>query len=96
MSTRADNRLDDAPMVPVQCARCAATVLARKSSRYQTSVQWSVTSYQACQERAEADKIAPHGMRALFLACSALASSIADAVAHGDIAIVDETVGVTT
>lgn len=93
MTVRADNRLDDAPMVPVECRRCAATVLARKSSWQQTSVQWSAAAYQACHERAEADRIVPHGPRALFLACSALRSSIADAVAHGEIAIVDETAG---
>jgi hypothetical protein len=95
MTVRADNRLDDAPMAPVECRRCGATVFARKSSRYQTSVQWSAAAYETCPERREADKLAAHGTRPVFLACSALRTSIADAVRHGDIPIVDETAGVT-
>ena len=94
MTVRADNRLDDAPMVPVQCRRCAATVLARKSSWHQTSVQWSAAAYAECAERCEADKLAAHGTRSTFLACSALRSSIDDAVLHGELPVVDETVGV--
>jgi hypothetical protein len=39
MVIRPDNRLDDAPMVPVVCARCGAGVQVRKSSWNQTSVQ---------------------------------------------------------
>jgi hypothetical protein len=96
MTLRADNRLDDAPMVPVECRRCTATVLVRKSSWHQTSVQWSAAAYETCHERREADKLAAHGTRALFLACSALRSSIADAVVHGEMSIVDETAGVAT
>lgn len=96
MTARADNRLDDAPMVPVECRRCAATVLARKSSWQQTSVQWSAAAYEACHERRQAEGLPAHATPALLLACSALRDSIDDAVAHGDIAIVDETAGVTT
>jgi hypothetical protein len=48
----------------------------------------------ACHERREADKLAAHGTRSTFLACSALRSSIDDAVRHGDISVVDEAVGV--
>ena len=94
MTVRADNRLDDAPMVPVQCRRCAATVLARKSSWHQTSVQWSAAAYEGCDERHEADKLAAHGTRALFLVCSALRDSIGDAVLQGELPVVDVSVGV--
>ncbi len=41
MAIRPDNRLDDAPMVPVACTRCGAGVQVRKSSWNQTSVQWT-------------------------------------------------------
>ncbi|UNB55097.1 ferredoxin [Mycolicibacterium sp. YH-1] len=94
MTVRADIRLDDAPMVPVTCRRCAASVLARKSSWHQTSVQWSAAAYEGCAERREADKLAAHGTRALFLVCSALRTSIADAVSRGELPVVDETAGV--
>lgn len=94
MTVRADIRLDDAPMVPVKCRRCAASVLARKSSWHQTSVQWSAAAYEGCAERREAEKLAAHGTRALFLVCSALRTSIADAVLRGELPVVDETGGV--
>jgi hypothetical protein len=89
MSIRPDNRLVDAPMVPVDCGHCGAQVLARKSTWDQTSVQWNSQASAACLERAEADKLTGHG-RGLFLACSALRESIADAVRVGDLAIVDD------
>lgn len=91
MTVRADNRLDDAPMVPVECRRCAATVFARKSSWYQTSVQWTATAYEECPERREAEKLAAHGGRVPFLACSALRESITDAVARGELLVVEDT-----
>lgn len=94
MTVRADNRIDDAAMVPVQCRRCAATVLARKSSWHQTSVQWSATAFETCPERREADKLAGHWARSMFLACSALRTSIDDAALHGEVSVVDDTVGV--
>ena len=51
MTVCADNRLDDAPMVPVDCRRCAATVLVRKSSWAQTSVPWDAAAMAACAQR---------------------------------------------
>ena len=89
MSIRPDNRLVDAPMVSVECQRCRAKVLARKSTWDQTSVQWNSQASGACQERAEADKLTGRG-RGLFLACSSLRRSIGDAVINGDLPIVDE------
>lgn len=92
MTMRADNRLVEAPMVPVECLRCAATVLARKSSRDQTSIQWSAAAYDACPERLAAELISGHRPRGVFLVCTALKQSIADAVHRGDVTVVDETV----
>ena len=91
MSVPPDNRLDDAPMVPVACLRCGAAVLARKSSLDQTSVQWSAAASAQCLERREAEQISVHG-RGLFLACSALRDSIAAAVRKGALPIVEEAV----
>ena len=42
---RADNRLADAPMAPVELSALRRTVLVRKSSWYQTSVQWTATAH---------------------------------------------------
>jgi hypothetical protein len=96
VSVRGDNRLDDAPMAPVECRRCAATVLVRKSSRYQTSIQWSAAAHRACPERRAADVISAHGPRGVFLACAELKCSIADAVRRGDVTVVDDTVALPT
>jgi hypothetical protein len=90
MSVRADNRLDEMPMMPVVCRNCGARVLARKSSWNQTSVQWNSDATTRCAERAEAHKISAPGSRGVFLACSALSDSILDAVRHGNLSIVDE------
>ena len=90
-NVRSDNRLDEMPMVPVACRGCGAQVLARKSTRSQTSVQWNADATARCAERAEAQRMAAHA--GVFLACSALRESIADAVRRGDLAIVDEMAG---
>ena len=96
MTVPPDNRYADSPMVPVACRRCGARVLARKSSWNQTSVQWDAEATAECLERRDAEKVATYGGRGLFLACSALSDSIVDAVRHGDLPVVDETVPVTT
>ncbi len=80
-------------MMPVVCRNCGARVLVRKSSWDQTSVQWNADATARCTERAEAQKIAAHAGRGVFLVCSALGESIIDAVRHGDLPIVDETAG---
>jgi hypothetical protein len=96
MAVRPDNRLADSPMVPVDCRRCGARVLARKSTWNQTSVQWNADASACCLERRDAENLAAHSGRGLFLACSALSESIADAVRCGKVPVVDETVSVTT
>jgi hypothetical protein len=90
MSVRADNRLDEMPMVPVACRNCGARVLARKSSWNQTSVQWNADATARCAERAEARRISVPGSRGVFLMCSALSESVIEAVRHGELVIVDE------
>jgi hypothetical protein len=96
MVIRPDNRLADAPMVPVACRRCGAGVQVRKSSWNQTSVQWNGDAAARCLERRDAENLAEHSGRGLFLACSALSDAIVDAVRHGDLPVVDETARVTT
>jgi hypothetical protein len=91
---RADNRLDDMPMMPVACRDCGARVLVRKSSWNQTSVQWDADATARCAERREAQKMSGPGGRGVFLVCSALGESILDAVRRGDLSIVDEMAGV--
>jgi hypothetical protein len=93
-SARADNRLDEMPMMPVACRNCGARVLVRKSSWNQTSVQWNADATARCVERQEAQKMSAHASRGVFLVCSALSESILDAVRRGDLSIVDEIVGV--
>ena len=87
-----DNRLAEMPMMPVAGRTCGARVLARKSSWNQTSVQWNADATARCAERAEAEKMAAHAGRGVFLVCSALGESILDAVRHGDLPVVDEPV----
>jgi hypothetical protein len=96
MAARPDNRLADSPMVRVACRRCGAHVLARKSSWNQTSVQWNAEASVRCLERRDADNLAAHSARGLFLACSALNDSITDAVCRGDLPVVDGSVAVAT
>jgi hypothetical protein len=92
VAVRADNRLDDAPMVPVVCQRCGAGVDVRKSSWNQTSVQWTGAALSRCEERCETGQLADFGGRELFLACSALNGSIVDAVRAGTLPVVDDSV----
>jgi hypothetical protein len=96
MAVRPDNRLADSPMVPVGCRRCGACVSARKSSWNQTSVQWTAEAQVSCLERRDAQHLAEHSERGLFLGCSALTDSIVDAVRTGDLPVVDESARVST
>ncbi len=89
MAVRPDNRLDDSPMVPVVCGRCGAGVQVRKSSWNQTSVQWTGTALSRCEERCTVEQLAGASRPGLFLACSALKASIADAVRAGAVPLVD-------
>ncbi len=96
MTVRIDNRLSDCPMVSVACRHCGVHVLARKSSWNQTSVQWDAEASAGCLERRDPQNLAAYSGRVVFLACSALSDSIVDAVRHGDLPVVDETVHIAT
>jgi hypothetical protein len=89
---RTDNRLDDAPMTPVVCRQCSAQVLARKSSWNQTSVQWTGTALRRCEERRDVDHFGELAGKGLFLACSALNTSILDAARTGTLSVVDDNI----
>ena len=90
MTVRTDNRLADAPMVPVTCRRCEAEVMARKSSWQQTSVQWDAAALSRCPQRREAQVLSAHGTRSVFLSCSELRESIRLAVRDGVLPVLDE------
>lgn len=91
---RPDNRLNDAPMMPVTCGSCGAQVLARKSSWEQTSVQWNGAAIGRCQERQRAGEHPSSDGAALrpgmFLTCSQLRASIEAAVDAGSLPVLDE------
>jgi hypothetical protein len=84
---RVDER-DSAPgseATEVACRRCATTVLVRKNSAAQTSVQWRGDSTATCTELAERRAGGLHP--ALVPRCEALAASIDEAVAEGRIPV---------
>jgi hypothetical protein len=89
MAVRTDDRLLDAPMVPVNCRRCGAQVLARKSSWQQTSVQWDAESMATCPQRRGAEELRQHN-RGPFLVCSELRDSIEDLARCGALPILDD------
>ena len=90
MTVRTDNRLADAPMMPVTCRRCGAEVMARKNSWQQTSVQWDAAALSRCLQRREAQVRSAHGTRSVFLSCSELRESIRQAVRDGVLPVLDE------
>ena len=91
MNRRADDRLAEVPMTAVRCGRCSGHVLVRKSSWNQTSVQWDALASAGCIERSNAERLAVDGGHGLFLGCSELGASIADAVCRGVLPVVEET-----
>jgi len=86
---RPDNRLADAPIVPVACARCGARVLARKSSWAQTSVQWDAAALSLCRQKREAQTRSIAGEET-FVGCTDLRDSILEAVARGRVPVVND------
>ncbi|MEV5835415.1 ferredoxin [Nocardia sp. NPDC052112] len=85
MTTHTDERLREAPMVPVRCRQCAATVLARKSSWSQTSVQWDAQSSAACVERHTASTFSAHPLPY----CSQLRESLWAAAESGALPVLE-------
>lgn len=89
MTVRLDPRLDELPMMPVSCKRCGAVVLARKSSWQQTCVQWNATASGQCPQRRDAEALAGHGDRGLFLGCTSMRDSVVAAVVDGVLPLAD-------
>ena len=89
MTSCSDNRLQEAPLLPVSCQRCGARVLVRKSSWQQTSIQWNAEATATCPQRHQTAALAPQLQR-VFLACSDLRDSIDTAVESGTLPIIDE------
>ncbi|WP_135452966.1 ferredoxin [Mycobacterium sp. DL99] len=89
MTVRLDPRLEEFPMMPVSCRNCGAVVLARKSSWQQTSVQWNATATGLCRQRRDAEALAGHSDRGLFLGCDAMAASVVVATIDGVLPLAD-------
>ncbi|OEV04544.1 hypothetical protein [Streptomyces oceani] len=106
MAPRTDNRLLDSPMRPVVCRACGARVAARKSSWEQTSVQWDSEALSACAERRLLPSGSRSGVGGPgssgsgisgpdpggpgFRGCRALAATIREAAAAGEIPVREE------
>ncbi|ODR27223.1 ferredoxin [Mycolicibacterium porcinum] len=89
MTVRLDPRLDELPMTPVSCRSCGAVVMARKSSWQQTSVQWNAAATALCRQRGDAEALAGHSGRGLFLGCSAMRDSVVTAAMDGVLPVAD-------
>jgi hypothetical protein len=88
-SPYADGRLADErrPVArEVQCARCAAIVLAAKFSPQQTSVQWTAAAVRDCAEFAA--RVAGGEQTALIDGCASLRASIDAAARDGRLPVV--------
>lgn len=86
MSVRPDVRLETEGLTSVACNACGATVLARKSTWDQTSIQWSSEALSVCRERTE-DRTRTDSL-GRFSGCGALRESIREAAVTGQLHIV--------
>jgi hypothetical protein len=92
--TAADQRLYlDASLQEVSCLDCLARVRVKKSSEFQTSIQWTSQAQSACAEFARKDAEAGH--RVVHESCSRLKASIDAAVREGRLRIDGGTDGAT-
>ncbi|MFC0862111.1 ferredoxin [Sphaerimonospora cavernae] len=88
MTIRTDNRLlDGAPMQSLACRQCGAAVQVRKASWQQTSIQWDEDATNACLER----RATGNGTCGdVFLGCTALSETIAQAALDGAVTVPDD------
>lgn len=87
MTYRFDERLCDAPMIPVACRHCDAEVLVRKSSWAQTSVQWNAAAVSRCAVRRTGGRTPREA--AAFTGCPDLVESIREAAARRHLPVLD-------
>ncbi len=78
---------DDRPLREVACRRCATTVLVRKNTLTQTSIQWLGDAGAVCAELAEKRVAGVHTGR--VARCESLRTSIDEAVADGRLEVLD-------
>lgn len=78
---------DDRLMQELACRRCATTVLVRKNTLTQTSIQWLADAGETCAELAE--QRAAGRTTALLHGCAALRESIDEAVRDGRLPVLD-------
>ena len=78
---------DDRLMQEVSCRRCATTVLVRKNTLTQTSIQWLADAGETCTELAE--QRAAGRPTGLVSGCTALRESIDDAVRDGRLQVLN-------
>lgn len=78
---------DPRPMRELTCRRCATTVLVRKATMAQTSIQWRADAGQTCPEFAE--HRAAGRPTALVAGCLTLRDSIEAAVRDGALEVLD-------
>lgn len=69
---------------PVTCAGCGGSVLVKKNSQAQTSIQWDATAVATCTEFAVAGR-----HTALIAGCRTLRESIEAAVLAGAVEVPD-------
>lgn len=86
--TSADTReFLESGLVPVRCGGCASEVLVRKSSHYQTSVQWRSNPAASCPEFAA--RVAAGEVSARVDTCPKLREAIERAVVTGAVVVTD-------
>ena len=86
MRPRPDVRLENAPMQSVTCGTCGASVLARKSSWDQTTLQWNTEALSLCLERGDAEH-SERPNRNAFQGCSAMRAAVRAAAVTGSLEV---------
>lgn len=85
---------DPRPMRDLACRRCGTSVLVRKNTLSQTSIQWLADAGETCTELAE--QRAAGVPTARVAGCAALRESIDEAVRDGRLEVLDQVSPVTT